>query len=120
MGRELVLRPVAGKEGDPPPADLANDQRRGGLAVGGLDLDRLGVLEEGVEAGASKDADVGGAQADFSFGAEGFESAAFLSDFVSDVVSDVVADDDSLDFDDDEDESSDFEPLLADLRLSVA
>jgi hypothetical protein len=108
---------VAGQERDPPPADLADHDRGRGRAVGGVDLDRLGALEERVEAGPAEDADVGGAQADFSFGAGGFGS-----DFVSEVFSEVLSEDeDSPDFEPDFDEGSPaFDPVFEDFLLSVA
>ena len=59
--------PVAGEEGDAPTLDLTDGERCGRLPVRGLDLDLLDVVEELVEPRAPEDADLGAAQADFSF-----------------------------------------------------
>jgi hypothetical protein len=67
MRGELVLHAVSGQEGHPPSADLADGERGGGLPVRRIDIDAFDVLEEGVEARAPEDPDLGGgrAQADF-------------------------------------------------------
>ena len=57
-----MLHAVARQERDTPPADLAEDDRRRRLPEGGLDVDRLGGLEEGIEAGSAEDADLGRGQ----------------------------------------------------------
>ena len=48
--REVVVRPVARQEGDGTALDGADRDRGGRLAVRGVDLDLLGVVEERVEA----------------------------------------------------------------------
>src|SRR5213076_3401205 len=48
-GRQLVLTPVARKEGDALAADLPDHEGRRRLAVGRIELDLVDVLEERVE-----------------------------------------------------------------------
>ena len=57
--RELVPASVAREERDPAIADGADRDRSGRRAVRGVERDRLDVVEEGVEARAAEDADVG-------------------------------------------------------------
>src|SRR5205823_4651097 len=58
VGRKLVARAVAGKEGDSRTADNAHDWLCRRLAVGRLDLDLLDVLEERVESRTPEDANL--------------------------------------------------------------
>jgi hypothetical protein len=58
--REPVVAPVPGDERHLASADLADDQRVGRGAVGGVDLQLDHVVEERVETAAADDADVGG------------------------------------------------------------
>jgi hypothetical protein len=53
-----MVRPVSREEGDRPVAHRADRDRRGGRPERCLDLHRLGVLEELVEAGAADYADL--------------------------------------------------------------
>ena len=66
MRRELVLRAVPRDERDGPALDLADEQRGRRRPVRRVDLDLSNVVEERVETRPPEDADLGGAQADFS------------------------------------------------------
>ena len=79
MRRELVTVAVAREERDAPSLDGADRQRTRRLPVRGVDLDLLDLVEEAVEAGASEDADLGLAQADFSFAPPDAELASVLA-----------------------------------------
>ena len=57
--REAVALAVAGDEGDAAPLDLTDDEGVARTPEGGVDLDRLVVVEELVQAGPADDADLG-------------------------------------------------------------
>ena len=63
VGCQLVVAAVAGQEGDPPARHRPDRDRRRRGAVRGVELDRLDVVEEGVEARAAEHPDLGGAHA---------------------------------------------------------
>jgi hypothetical protein len=54
----MVAAAVAGKEGDPSPGDLAEEQGVARRPVGGIDLYLGHIVEEGVEARATDDTDL--------------------------------------------------------------
>jgi hypothetical protein len=103
--RELVLAAVPRDERYGPPRHITDQERRRRGAVRRLDLDLSNVIEERVEAGSPEDADLGRAQADFSFA---LPFAPVLSD----------EPDDAEESDEDEDEEDDVSDFAA-RRLSV-
>jgi hypothetical protein len=106
-----VVAPVAGQEGDPPPGDHADGDGRGRWPVRRVDRDLLDVVEEGIEAGAPVDADVGG---DAGRAGRGLiPSGVAHADFASD--DEVDVDDDEPESDDDEDD----EPLPEDSDVEL-
>jgi len=56
--RVAVVPAVPGKEGDPPASDLSQGDLVAGRPVGGLDPDRLDVVQELIEARATEDSDL--------------------------------------------------------------
>jgi hypothetical protein len=123
-----VAPAVAGQEGHPPAADVADRDGRGRRPVRGVDGDLDRVVEERVEAGPAEDADgrPGSRQAHAILLSDFLLSDFLLSGFE---VLDEESDDDESDDDEDDDESDEEEPesrflylldpLLAPLRLSV-
>jgi hypothetical protein len=139
--RELVLHAVPRDERDAVRADRADDRRRRGVAVGGVDLDGLRVVQERVEPGAAEHPDLRfGHEDEGSFAVPVFEPVPVSEPFDDDPASEPFDDDPPSEVEDpdeapDEDpeaESEDEEdeppsesffdpdPVLAGARLSVA
>jgi len=128
-------------EGDAVRADRADDRRRRGVAVGGVDLDGHRVVQERVEPGPAENSDLCfGHEDEGSFAVPVFEPVPVSEPFDDDPASDPFDDDppsevedpDDAPGEDPEDEPEDEEdeppsesffdpdPVLAGARLSVA
>jgi hypothetical protein len=117
-----MLGPVPRDERDAPAVDLAEDRRGRRLAVRRVDLDRLGGLQERIEARATEDPDLGGGQDAFSPLDDAGELAPL--DVVASELPDEAPPDEVSEDDPDELAASFFAPspaaVLGLARLSVA
>jgi hypothetical protein len=123
---------VAGQEGDPPAADVADGDGRRRRPVGGVDGHLDGVVEERVEAGTAEDADLGCPSGDTPTPGGRGRGHAILVSVLAELPDDDESEDDEDDDDDEDEESEDDEedeldseslgfddPFFAPPRLSV-
>jgi hypothetical protein len=128
--RQFVVPAVAGQEGHPPAAYVANGDGRRRRPVGRVEDDLDGIVEEGVEAGAAEDADLGCLPRSIPRGrgpthaillsfffVESFFESLLLDEESDDELDDELDDESDEDEEPDEDEESDDELVSFSLGL---